>query len=84
MITAHLDYEPLPGNVVVLQPEEAEHNIHIKVVADDVLESDKQFLLELMAPEDQRVCPNQSGVISTITIKNDDGKSYTSSLHTCR
>ena len=68
---AYLDYEPLAGTTVVFQPEDTERIIHIKIIDDDIVESDEQFLLQLSPNRDEHVCLNQSNT-ATITILDDD------------
>ena len=56
---------------MVFQPENTERSIHIKIINDDVVESDEQFLLQLSPNKDEHVCLNQSST-ATITILDDD------------
>ena len=57
---------------MVFQPEDTERSIHIKIIDDDIVEKDEQFLLQLSPNKDKHVCLNQSN-IATITILDDDG-----------
>ena len=74
LIAADLDYESLAGTIVVFQPEDTDRTIHIKIINDDIVESDEQFQLQLSPNKDEHVCLNQSNT-ATITIQNDDGMS---------
>lgn len=67
----YLDYEPLIGITVVFQPEDMERNVHIKIIDDDIVEGDEQFLVQLSSNKDQRVCLKQSNT-TTITILDND------------
>jgi hypothetical protein len=55
----------------VFQAEDTERSIHIKIIDDDTIESDEQFLLQLSPNKDERVCLNQSNT-AIITILDDD------------
>ena len=56
---------------MVFQPEDTERSIHIKIINDDIVESDEQFLLQLSTNEDEHVCLKQS-TTATINILDDD------------
>ena len=56
---------------MVFQPEDTERSFHLKIIDDDIVENDEQFLLQLSPNKDEHVCLNQS-TIATITILDDD------------
>ncbi len=67
---------------MVFQPEDTERSIHIKIIDDDTVESDEQFLLQLSPNKDELVCLNRSNT-AIITILDDDSMLLIIIKHLC-